>query len=114
MKPYTAIGLAFLFGAAVPAWAQEPPTTLGGVQASVSRHIFDCSAPMLPTQREVGEWTGQQNFGQVYATRARLMVEVGRACQRPGATRVNLVLERRQPPAALHHQAVARVDSRPR
>lgn len=33
--------------------------------------MVDCVNPALPSQREVGEMTGQYNFSQVYATRAR-------------------------------------------
>ena len=54
--------------------------------------VIDCANPVLPSQREVGEMTGQSNFGQVYATRARLMSQARRACQREGATRVRLVM----------------------
>ena len=39
--------------------------------------------------------TGQYNFSQIYATRARLMSEARRACQREGITRVRLVMEPR-------------------
>ena len=57
--------------------------------------MVDCVKPALPSQREVGEMTGQYNFSQVYATRARLMSEARRACQREGITRVRLVMEPR-------------------
>lgn len=53
--------------------------------------VVDCARPALPSQREVGEMTGQYNFSQVYATRARLMAEARRACQREGVARVRLV-----------------------
>jgi hypothetical protein len=58
--------------------------------------VVDCAKPALPSQREVGEMTGQYNFSQVYATRARLMAEAHRACQRDGVARVRLVMA---PPA---------------
>jgi hypothetical protein len=54
--------------------------------------VVDCAKPALPSQREVGEMTGQYNFGQVYATRARLMAEAHRACQRKGIAQVRLVM----------------------
>ncbi len=56
------------------------------------RLVFDCERRALPHQRLVGETLGLHNLGQVYDARARLMAEVGRACQRPGAERVGLVL----------------------
>ena len=64
--------------AGTPASAPMPAPTLS----------FDCSAPVLPSQRAVGELTGQNNLTQVYATRTRLMAEVKRACQRSGTMRV--------------------------
>lgn len=64
--------------------------------ASEPAIVVDCAKPALPSQREVGEMTGQYNFSQVYATRARLMAEARRACQRKGITRVRLVMA---PPA---------------
>ena len=54
--------------------------------------VIDCAKPALPSQREVAEMTGQYNFSQVYATRARLMAEAHRACQREGIARVRLVM----------------------
>jgi hypothetical protein len=66
--------------------------------------VIDCAKPALPSQREVGEMTGQYNFGQVYATRVRLMAEARRACQREGVTRVRLVMA---PPAREPDRAVA-------
>lgn len=52
---------------------------------------FDCAVPVLPSQRVVGELTGQNNLSQVYATRTRLMAEVKRACRRSGTKRVVVV-----------------------
>lgn len=69
--------------AALDAEASEPEARQTGI-------MIDCARPALPGQREVGELTGQANFSQVYVTRARLMAEVRRACQRPGITRVML------------------------
>lgn len=67
-------------------------------QVQAVQYVFDCTAPRaLPTQREVGEWTGQNNFAQVYETRQKLMAEVTRACNRAGIEQVQLV---REQPAA--------------
>jgi hypothetical protein len=81
---------AALFAAcATPAFAQEGATTLPSVR--VTRFVADCTSPRLPTQRQVGAWTGLHNFGQVYAARERLMAGIGRACQRRGVGRVQVV-----------------------
>lgn len=74
----------------VPAAHAGQPTTLPPVQAV--RYLVDCSAPRsLPSQREVGEWTGEHNFYRVFQIRARLMTDVTRACRKPGIERVQLV-----------------------
>ncbi len=81
---------AALFAACIaPVFAQEGATTLPSVR--VTRFVADCTSPRLPTQRQVGEWTGLHNFGQVYAARERLMAGIGRACQRRGVGRVQVV-----------------------
>lgn len=92
---------------AAPAAAQEVPRSLPPVQveAEAVRFVVDCDHRQLPSQREVGEWTGQRNFSQVYATRARLMGEVGRDCRRSGVEQVRLVS--RTQPAARESQLVA-------
>jgi hypothetical protein len=76
--------------------------------AGESAIVVDCAKPALPSQREVGEMTGQHNFSQVYATRARLMSEVRRACQRQGITRVRLVMA---PPAREPARTVAQTNA---
>lgn len=85
-----------LLGWAIPAAAEPPVQALEPVQAvepvQTVRLVFDCDARTLPSQRLVGETLGQHNFSQVYASRTRLMAEVGRVCQRPDAERVGLVL----------------------
>lgn len=86
----------------VPAQEPDTTTTLPGVKAQAILHVFACERRTLPSQRLVGEWTGQYNFAQVYATRARLMGDVARACNKPGAEHVNLVLQR--PPAGITNQ----------
>lgn len=70
--------------------------------------VVDCAKPALPSQREVGEMTGQYNFSQIYATRARLMSEARRACQREGITRVRLVMA---PPAREPVRTVAQTNA---
>lgn len=84
--------------------AQEP-ATLPAVQAQGVLHVFGCGARALPSQRQVGEWTGQHNFSQVYDTRQRLMADIGRACQRDGVDQVRLVGEA-APVAAGGHRIV--------
>ena len=73
-----------------PAFAQEGAAALPSVR--VTGFVADCTSPRLPTQRQVGEWTGLHNFGQVYAARERLMAGIGRACQRRGVARVQVVM----------------------
>lgn len=69
--------------AALPAAATPPQTdTL----------LIDCERPALPDQHAVARLTGIDNLGQVYAVRARLMADAGRACQRAGAQQVRIVL----------------------
>lgn len=74
--------------AATTAVAGTPAPTSAPVPAPAPALSFDCAVPVLPSQRAVGELTGQNNVAQVYATRTRLMAEVKRACQRSGTTRV--------------------------
>lgn len=75
--------------------AAEPPL-LPAVKAVL--YTVDCVDRAPPSQREVGDWTGQYNLGQVYDTRARLMGDVARACQRPGVGAVQLVRDAGSPP----------------
>ncbi len=82
---------AVLAACTAPAFAQEGATTLPSVR--VTRFVADCSSLRLPTQRQVGEWTGLHNFGQVYAARERLMAGIGRACQQRGVDRVQVVMQ---------------------
>ena len=85
--------VAALFAAfATAAFAQQGTTTLPSV--GVTRFATDCVPLRLPAQRQVGEWAGLHNFGQVYAARERLMAGIGRACQRPGVGRVQVVMHR--------------------
>ena len=81
--------------AVLPVHAQQTVTSMPSVQAEATRIVFDCAARTLPSQRLVGELTGQHNFSQVYDTRQRLMVEVGHACQADGIQQVQLVLSER-------------------
>jgi hypothetical protein len=82
---------AALFAACTaPAFTQEGATTLPSVR--VTLFVADCTSPRLPAQRQVGEWTGLHNFGQVYAARERLMARIGRACRQRGVGRVQVVM----------------------
>lgn len=113
MNTNNAVATLLLMSAAFSVSAQEPEaTTLRGVKAQPIQHVFDCGRRTLPTQRQVGEWTGQHNFSQVYATRARLMGDVARYCKKPGVEQVNLVFER-QPARTSRQQPrwVASVDT---
>lgn len=94
------LGLTGLMLAAASALAGEPPTTEVAAVRVAALLSFHCEARVLPTQREVGDALGQHNFSQVYDSRARLMSEVGRACQRRGVERVDVVL---QPMAGPRH-----------
>lgn len=90
--------LATALAVSAAAFAAEPPPTDVAPIRAAALMSFHCEAPTLPTQREVGEALGQHNFSQVYASRARLMNEVGRACQGPGVERVDVVLQQTQGP----------------
>ena len=70
-----ALGLTLAASAAA---AHEPPP-LPAIE--VGGYVADCGHPALPSQRQVGEWTGLHNFGQVCAARARLMGDIARACR---------------------------------
>lgn len=89
-------GCLLLAAGASPAAEESPVQALEPVQvtepAPIIRLVFDCDARVFPSQRLVGEILDQHNFSQVYDSRTRLMAEVGRACQRPGAERVGLVM----------------------
>jgi hypothetical protein len=85
---HIAIGL---LAVAAPCFAQEDLASLPPIQ--VTQYMSDCARPSLPTQRQVSEWTGLQNFGQVYDARERLMADIAQACQRPGVGRVQVVLQ---------------------
>ena len=88
--------VAALFAAfATAAFAQQGTTTLPSV--GVTRFATDCVPLRLPAQRQVGEWAGLHNFGQVYAARERLMARIGRACRRHGVSRVQVVVRQGQP-----------------
>jgi hypothetical protein len=84
------VAAALLAVGTAPAFALEGSTTLPPVR--VTAFVADCASPRLPTQRQIGEWTGLHTFGQVYAARERLMAGIGRACQRHGVVRVRVVM----------------------
>lgn len=89
--------VAGLLAVSASAYAAEPPLTEVAPIRAAALLSFSCEVRTLPTQREVGEALDQHNFSQVYASRARLMSEVGRACQRPGVERVDVVLQHSGP-----------------
>ena len=94
MNTKHAIATLILLGATFTVSAQAADTaTLPGVKTQAIRYVFDCQQRSLPSQRLVGEWTGQHNFSQVYDTRERLMGDVARACNTPGIEHINLVFE---------------------
>lgn len=81
----------FVAAFVAPVAAQEPTRSLPTVRADTVLHVVDCAKRSLPSQRDVGEWTGQHNLGQVYDTRKRLMAEVGRSCRKSGIEQVQVV-----------------------
>lgn len=89
--------------AAIAGEAQSLP------QVQAVQYVFDCQGPRaLPSQREVGEWTGQHNFAQVYETRQKLMAEVARACRRRGIEQVQIVSNAGPAYAEAQRVAIAR------
>lgn len=97
--------IAFALLAAVGTAQAQTLPTLPTVEAV--QHVFDCRAPRrLPSQAEVGEWTGEHNFARVYEVRATLMAEVAHACKKPGVAQVQL-LKVRDPAAAASPRWVA-------
>lgn len=83
--PFTSTALLLIALGSGGAFAAEPPTRMS---------IFvDCAHPTLPSQREVGELLGLQNFRQVYARRVSLMGEIHQACRLSQAESLNLVFE---------------------
>lgn len=107
-KPLFATALAV----STAAFAAEPPLTDVAPVRAAALLSFHCQARALPTQREVGEALGQHNFSQVYASRARLMNEVARACQGPGVERVDVVLQMQAPPRASRYVALQAAGAR--
>lgn len=89
--------LARLLPIITVAWGCAPAAIAGDVAQSLPqvravRYVFDCQTPhALPSQRQVGEWTGQRNFSQVYASRQQLMAQVGRLCRKDGIGQVHVV-----------------------
>jgi hypothetical protein len=82
-----------LAAVAAPVAAERPTPSLPPVTAQAVLYVADCQHRALPNQREVGEWTGQHNLSQVYATRQRLMTQIGRACQQAGIEQVRVVMQ---------------------
>lgn len=86
MHAMTTIASLLLLAISATAAAQQ---TLPPVQAT--QFVVDCERMAMPSQRQVGEWTGLQNFGQVYHARLQLVARIGHACRRPGIDRVQVV-----------------------
>lgn len=89
-----------------PAIAQESSQTLTTVQVRGALYVAECNHRVMPSQREVGEWTGLHNFGQVYAARERLVSDISRVCRRPGIARVQIVRDE-DPEEGTRYVAVA-------
>lgn len=106
MKTLTCLATLVLAVLAAPIPAQEPTHSLPTVRAEAVLHVVDCDKRSLPSQREVGEWTGQHNFSQVYDTRKRLMAEVGRNCRKSGIEQVQFVSRTDTAARGLHLVAV--------
>ena len=79
-----------LLATSSPILAAEPARPAGATSAPI---LVDCDSRSRPSQREVGALLDQHNLGQVYASRARLMAEVARACQRQAMLQVYLVAQ---------------------
>lgn len=73
----------------------SPATLAAGDPDSM---LIDCDHIALPSQQDFARIAGSDNFGQIYARRARAMADVQRGCQK-GAARVMLVLDRHAPDA---------------
>ena len=102
---FTALLLAGAASVAGTALAAEPAPAPGAVV-----HVVDCADRSLPRQRDVGAWAGQADPGQAYATRQRLMAEIGRACKRARSDQVQVVLQARDaraPSPAAHYATTA-------
>lgn len=102
MNAHTAIASLALLAAAL-----APSTSIAGEASAGVAIVIDCARPALPSQREVGQMLEQSNFSQVYASRARLMAEARRACQRARVAHVRVVRE--APPSREPALARARV-----
>ncbi|MBB1473292.1 MULTISPECIES: hypothetical protein [unclassified Luteimonas] len=111
MDVRTSLATLLLAAAIAPVAAQESIPSLPAVKAEALRYLADCDHRVLPTQREVGEWTGQHNFSQVYDTRLQLMAEIGRTCEQPGIEQVQVVT--RDDPAPRQLELVAINGQRP-
>lgn len=98
--------VTLVFATVIAPVAAQEPIQLPTVKAEAIRYVADCDHRVLPTQREVGEWTGQHNFAQVYNTRQRLMAGISRVCQKPGVEHVQLVTRDEPAPRQLNLVAI--------
>ena len=75
------------------------PTVAEQASSPTASLVIDCAHPALPSQREVGELLGQDNFSQVYDSRRALMAETHRACHRAGVRHARLTRAKLARPA---------------
>ncbi len=96
---------ALLAACAAPACAQDDGLpSLPAVEAT--GFVAACTHPSLPRQQQVGDWTGQHDPGQAYATRVRLMADIRRACRRPGVAGVQVLAATGARRASERHLAI--------
>lgn len=75
------------------------PAAAGQPAAPAANIVIDCANFAPPSQRQVGELLGQDNFSQIYDSRRALMAEAHRACHRKGARYARLMREKPARPA---------------
>ena len=75
--------LAFILASLpVCALAAQPPSD--GI-------LIDCTHPVFPSQQQVAQLTGIDNFTQAYAARTRLLLVAQRSCKQLQADSILLV-----------------------
>ena len=83
--------LSVLLLAALASLALLPFAAAAAPPATVSIEI-DCAQRTLPSQRDVAQLLGIDNFDQAYAARTRLLANAQRSCKRTDAEQIILVL----------------------
>lgn len=91
MNRHLCVALLLAATSAAPVIAQESTHTLATVQVHGALYVTQCNHRVPPTQRQFGEWTGIDNFGEAYAARERLISDIDRVCRRPGITKVQVI-----------------------